>query len=390
MIGSFTKPSVRPLHIAVTPLAISRVVTQVLPTTVGPEGLLAIPQRNLFVVASEVDDRGDKNRSSITIYQLKRGLPTYPKIISANRSNGTPIPWGALSTLAADTKPSFFKRMYIAYDSAYKQSRIFEMLQVPNLPAFITKEIVLRDMQRNTVDLDIEGLTVRPYNRGFWVVSEGRGSIDDDNRPVESFNQLLKVRKNGKILETIHLPDSVNLLQRRFGFEGVASTWDTYTKTELVYVAFQREWVNDPAGHVRIGRYHTATKEWKFFYYPIDEPTSPNGGWVGLSEIVALNDNTFAVIERDNQGGPDATIKKIYTFSIDGIEPQPQGQAFPVLSKTLARDIIPDLKKDNGFVLENVEGLTVLPNGDAYILTDNDGVDDASGETQLINIGNIF
>jgi hypothetical protein len=39
-------------------------------------------------------------------------------------------------------------------------------------------------------------------------------------------------------------------------------------------------------------------------------PASPNGGWVGLSEIVAVDATTFAVIERDNQGGPDAVIKQ--------------------------------------------------------------------------------
>jgi hypothetical protein len=44
----------------------------------------------------------------------------------------------------------------------------------------------------------------------------------------------------------------------------------------------------------------------------------------------------------------------------------------------LVRDLIPDLKADNGLVLEKVEGLTVLPNGDALIVTDNDGVTDSS------------
>jgi hypothetical protein len=159
---------------------------------------------------------------------------------------------------------------------------------------------------------------------------------------------------------------------------------------KFVYVAFQREWVGDPDDRVRIGRYNTDSGEWAFYYYPIDEPTSPNGGWVGLSEIVALGDDNFAVIERDNQGGPDASIKKIYQFSVEGVEPKPQGEKFPVLSKTFVRDLIPDLTADNGLVLEKVEGLMVTAKGDAFIVTDNDGVDDSSGETQLINLGSIF
>ena len=63
---------------------------------------------------------------------------------------------------------------------------------------------------------------------------------------------------------------------------------------------------------------------------------------------------------------------------------------FPLLAKKLVRDLIPDLESDNGLVLEKVEGLTVTEDGDVYIVTDNDGVDDSSGETQLINLGRIF
>ena len=134
------------------------------------------------------------------------------------------------------------------------------------------------------------------------------------------------------------------------------------------------------------------TGEWAFYYYPLDMPTSPNGGWVGLSEIVALGDDDFAVIERDNQSGPDARIKKIYEFSVAGLVPQTQesGNSFPLLGKTLVRDLIPDLTADSGLMLEKVEGLMVTADGDAFIVTDNDGVDDSSGETQLINLGSIF
>jgi hypothetical protein len=47
-------------------------VVQVLPAGVGPEGLLAIPQRGLFVVASEVDVPDAGIRSTISIYALDR------------------------------------------------------------------------------------------------------------------------------------------------------------------------------------------------------------------------------------------------------------------------------------------------------------------------------
>jgi hypothetical protein len=354
---------------------------QVLPAGVGPEGLLAIPQRNLFVVASEEDSRGDGFRSTITIYKRMKGQPTYPTVKSADREDGLPIPWGALSALAADPEDPY--KAYTAYDSFYRQSRIFE-LDLSDFPALITNEIVLTDGGM-TVDLDVEGLAVRTSDDGgFWVVSEGAGSVDDPNRPVTSKNLLFKVAPDGEILQEIQLPDSVNALQRRFGFEGVAQDG------QFAYVAFQRKWVDDPPGFVRIGRYDTVSEEWAFFYYPLDMPTSPNGGWVGLSEITALGDDRFAVIERDNQAGTDARIKRIYEFSVAGLTPEPQGSDFPVVTKKLVRDLIPDLTADNGLVLEKVEGLTVTAKGDAFIVTDNDGVDDSSGETQLIDLGPIF
>ncbi|MGH8567122.1 MAG: hypothetical protein ACREXU_03675 [Gammaproteobacteria bacterium] len=77
-------------------------LVQVLPAGVAPEGVLAIPSRGLLVVASEVDDAEVNIRSTITIYALESGPPRYPTIRSANRADGLPIPWGALSALAAD------------------------------------------------------------------------------------------------------------------------------------------------------------------------------------------------------------------------------------------------------------------------------------------------
>jgi Esterase-like activity of phytase len=108
------------------------------------------------------------------------------------------------------------------------------------------------------------------------------------------------------------------------------------------------------------------------------------------SSLVFLASKTFAVVERDNQAGPDATIKKICQFSVRDLEPQPQGGDFPVVSKTFVRDLLPDLTADHGLVIEKVEGLALLRNGKTLIVTDNDGVDGSSGETQLIHLGELF
>jgi len=75
---------------------------QTLPAALGPEGVLAIPSRNLLIAASEEDSRDDGFRSALNIYRYSADYPTYPSIASANNPDGTPIAWSALSGLSAD------------------------------------------------------------------------------------------------------------------------------------------------------------------------------------------------------------------------------------------------------------------------------------------------
>jgi phytase-like protein len=110
-----------------------------------------------------------------------------------------------------------------------------------------------------------------------------------------------------------------------------------------------------------------------------------------LSEITALDHENFLVIERDNQANADAAVKRIYQFSTTGLTPledPPVGIVpnFPVVQKILDRDLVKDLAKTRGLILEKIEGMTVTKNGDLYIVNDNDGVDDSNGETQLLKI----
>ena len=69
------------------------------------------------------------------------------------------------------------------------------------------------------------------------------------------------------------------------------------------------------------------------------------------------------------------------------LKPAKLGETAPVVKKTLVRDLIPDLLANNGYVLDKVEGLAVMKDGTIWISTDNDGVDDASGETMFFSIG---
>lgn len=389
---------------------------QILPTQVAPEGLLALPERNLLIVASEGDARDDKFRSALNIYRLERGAPSYPTIRSADRSDGTPIPWAALSALAVD--PADPDTVYTVYDSFFDESRIF-VADRSRKPAVIEREIVLRDSaglvqaaqdetlrffsenglvgsvdgfvdlvnDDGSVNLDPEGLAIRAGG-GFWLASEGSGEVGDTGRAF-SPNLIVGVAANGEVDELIMLPGALaNEEQRRFGFEGVAAVQEA--GQEVLYVAFQRAWTAAGDTTARIGRY--ADGDWTFAYYPLDAPTSPLGGWVGLSEIVSLGGGRFAVVERDNQAGADARIKTIQAFSVTGVafKPADAVATFETVAKTLVRDLIPDLEAPRGAVIEKVEGLAALPDGTALVATDNDGVDDSNGETQYLELPSVF
>ncbi|MGB3621334.1 MAG: esterase-like activity of phytase family protein [Ketobacter sp.] len=344
---------------------------QILPSTIGPEGILTIPSRNLVVVSSEEDSADDGFRSTVSIYQYGAKAANYPEIMSDPKQL---IPWSALSGMVADNHKANI--LYAVPDSYYAQSRIFKVKVAKNGPAIIKEALVL-SKDGDTVDYDLEGIAQRS-DGSFWLVSEGNGG----SRP----NLLIKTAADGTVMEEINLPDGVIDKQISNGFEGVAVTGSG--ENERVLVAFQREWKGDPENHVRIGVYNPSNNHWGFLYYPLD--VAQEDAWVGLSELSAIDDHNFVVIERDNQQGDKAQLKRLYRFSIDGLTPAAEGGSFPVVSKTVVHDLLPDLKATGGWVLDKVEGTAITKKGEVYVVTDNDGVDDSSGETRFMHLGKLF
>ena len=349
---------------------------QVLPGGIGPEGLLAVPARNLFVTAAETDLREDGGIGSVvTIYTAGQGNPTYPTIVSENGPDSLPIWWSALSGFAADaTTPN---KLYAVTDSAYSQARILTV-DASSLPAKITAATLLTKDDKPAKGLDLEGIALRPEG-GFWVVSEG--NPEKKENPTQ--NLLVRVDAEGSVAEEIALPEALASQATRFGFEGVAVTGTGADET--VWIAVQREWKDDPKGFVKLLAYKPAAKSWGYLRYPLDKAAK---GWVGLSELTAYKDGLI-VIERDNQIGDAAKLKKLTFVSLKGVTPAPLGseQAPPVLTKTEMKDLLPLLQAPHGYVLDKVESFAIDTAENAFIVTDNDGVDGSSGETQFIPLG---
>ena len=298
---------------------------------------------------------------------MPKARPAYPHLTSAGITldNGAPVGWGAISGMVAGEDGM----VYAVNDSFY---------------ALATDDLQDRPVSDTSPDrrghprhprngfpaqkLDMEGIALDGEN--FWVASEGR-----TDRVIP--HAIYMVGPDGEIEEEIGLPPELMAVERRFGFEGITKVGDT------LWMAVQREWADDPKNHVKLVAYNLETEEWGAVHYPKAEPET---GWVGLSEIVAHGDHVY-VVERDNQHDYRAVTKKIYRIPAAQMVPAPLGGALPVVEKELVRDLLPDLTSTGGYVLDKVEGLAIQADGTAWVSTDNDGVDDHSGETMFFSVG---
>jgi hypothetical protein len=343
------------------------VFKQLLPSGISPEGAIAIPERGLLATANELDLIEDGGvRAHVMLYELQDAPAAYPTLTSEGMDELTG--WGANSGMVADEDGM----IWAVNDSFYGYQPTIFKIDPTQTPAKIVETIrVVRANGDAAQKLDMEGITLDGEG-GFWVASEGR---TDRVTP----HALYHVNAKGVIKEEIGLPAELLNNETRFGFEGITKMGDT------LWMAVQREWGDDPKHTVKLVAYNTETREWGAVRY---EKAAPDTGWVGLSEIVAHGD-WFYVIERDNQIGAAAKIKKIYRIPASDMVPAPLGSDLPVVSKEEVRDLIPDLKSWNGYVVDKVEGLAITRDGEMFVSTDNDGVDDSSGETFFWTIGKV-
>ncbi|MEO1093136.1 MAG: esterase-like activity of phytase family protein, partial [Pseudomonadota bacterium] len=338
------------------------------------EGLVAIPARNLLVTANEVDLVEDGGvRSHVMIYELQDGDAVYPTLVADDGDKGLPIGWGALSGLVADAETP--GRLYAVTDSFYGDRPQILVIDATADPARITDGLVVTRNGEPASALDLEGIALAE-DGGFWLASEGRTDRDIPHA-------ILKVDDTGAIVEEVSLPEALLANEIRFGFEGVTTigTGDELT----LWMAVQREWEDDPKGLVKLVAYTPSSGEWGAVHYPLEAAET---GWVGLSEITAAGDIVY-IVERDNQIGSAARIKQLYAVPTASLTPAALGGELPVVEKTLVRDFLPDLQAWNGYVQDKVEGFAIDADGNAFAVTDNDGVDDASGETFFMRLGQL-
>ena len=341
------------------------VLKQLLPSGISPEGAVAIPGRNLLATANEFDGREDGAAPAhVMIYEYQDAPAVYPHITSAGMEVLTG--WGANSGMVADNSDG---TIWAINDSFYGYQPTIFHIDPNQTPAQIVKTIPVTRKGHPAQLMDMEGITLDGEGN-FYVVNEGRL----DRGILHAINH---VRADGEIVATIPFPKEIMAVERRWAAEGITLVGNT------LWVAIQREFDDDPANHVKLLAYNLETEEWGAVHYPKAEPAT---GWVGLSEITAHGDHVY-VVERDNLIGDAAVTKKIYRIPAGEMVPAPLGGELPVVTKEEVRDLLPDLTSTGGYVLDKVEGLAIFEDGTAWVSTDNDGVDDHSGETMFFSVG---
>ncbi len=256
-----------------------------------------------------------------------------------------------------------------------------------------------RVLDRDTPGVDTEGLVAMP-DGSFWVSEEYGPS-------------LLHVDATGRTTEWIDAggPKGRSLpkvLQRRWpnrGMEGLCITPDGRTLVGAMESPLDNpsKEVRKESRVVRLLFFDVASGKTRQSVYLLDEPK------IGISDIVALSDTTFLVIERDKKFPGDADepsrVKRVYRIGtreasdvsdpsdsdsgllVDGktleqlSEEELRAAAIQPITKTLVVDL---LALPGGYAHDKPEGLALI--GDRWLAISNDndfGIDD-DGEGHIV------
>jgi hypothetical protein len=252
------------------------------------------------------------------------------------------------------------------------------------------------DSEFPALRFDPEGIRVGP-NGTFYISDEYGPYVFEFNRLGHLLRRIAVPPKfliaNPSVDPNMELLGNASGRQANRGMEGLAISPDGTTLYGMMQNALIQDHGLNPGTVDRLGlnnrilKINLATGETHEYVYVLD---AINRGQ-GVSEILAINDHEFLVIERDNrsnlQSPPQApTRKTIYKIDlagatdVSGIESLPVG-ALPAgivpVSKTLFIDLLdPDFNLA-ATIAEKIEGLAWgpdLPDGRhvLYVISDND------------------
>ena len=261
---------------------------------------------------------------------------------------------------------------YAVNDSFYALQPSIFRIDANQTPAIITDAIRVTRGGFPAQKIDLEGITP-DGDGGFYLASEGR-----TDRVIP--HAIYHVDGDGEIQDEIAFPAELLAVERRFASEGIAKDGDT------LWITIQREWQDDEDGFVKLVAYNVETEEWGAVRYPLE----PKGA--GLDRPVGYRDlRRHGVHHRARQPNRCGSSRQARLFGTNERDAgtAPLGGDLPVVTKTLVMDLIPEMAKGGGYILDKVEGLAIDASGNMFAVTDNDGIDDHNGETQFLRLGNV-
>jgi hypothetical protein len=242
---------------------------------------------------------------------------------------------------------------------------------------------------------DPEGIAFDERRQQLYWSSEGERIVKDPNRPLLLDPWVRVAGLDGAFRNEFALPPMLSMSQKdtgaraNNGLEGLTlSPSGTFLFAGMEDPGFNdgSEPTADAGALTRITRFDVSTGAATAQYaYPLDPISAPNGEQNGLSDLVAIDDDNFLVIERSHG---DHNVARIYRASIgeaDNILGRPSlGDGPPkAMAKTLLADLSTMPQVQN---LDNVEGITLgpkLPDGRQVVVLVTDDNFSADQMTQF-------
>ncbi|MFC5704092.1 esterase-like activity of phytase family protein [Cohnella faecalis] len=264
-----------------------------------------------------------------------------------------------------------------------------------------------KELAYDPYGLDIEGLAYNPKDDTFWISDEYGPSI-------------VHVKRDGTIIERIvpkgwaaqasaslvpsreTLPAVYNKLRQNRGAESVGITPDG----KYMFMAMQNALRNpdkamDNSRQVRIIKFDLATlnpvAEYAYLLEDAGAFDKLAQADIVVSDLVAVNENTLLIDERDKFAGDKAQLKRIYSIDLSNAtnilgkydDAAAAGKTLEQLTvaELKANGILPAAKRtvldavEFKFPYEKIEGLSLVNGNTLVIVNDNDfGIDSTTPE----------
>jgi DNA-binding beta-propeller fold protein YncE len=351
------------------------VLIQLLGAPLRPESAVTIPARGLVVVGGEGDGVG----GGLWIYQAVTDPADAGNGLDVYDARTPATPFSALGALAFDPSTGF---LVATPDNAFGAQRLWLLsIDHGDRRMELVREIRLRDAAGAALTgHDPEGIAINPEG-GFVIASEGTAGNGGSTTCVGSgqSNRLMFFDASGRLDPLVDSDGIVDLpcgedsnaidwtLVTGNGFEGVAVVDQAPTTRGglEVYVAFQRALTGE-GQDARIGVYDVDGQSWRFYFYTLEPDPGGSAGSTFLSELIHVEGDLFAVIERDQGIAGEAGNKTIRTFRLATGGLDEPGNP---LEKSTAVDLLAGSFR---FDQEKIEGLA-LGGGALWVTNDNDG-----------------